>query len=127
MRWVVLAPPLIALLLTGPGCSSDEALVESRHVVTAGDLTADVVVPVVNPCQPETLHAVYSKRCLPAIESRLTANRLRIIGFFEEVSVHYVERQKIAKFDPEFHSFVNMNTSSEWQAVRALAGKLDAG
>jgi len=89
--------------------------------------TADVVVPVVNPSQPETLHAVYAKRCLPAIESRLVANRLRIIGFFDEVSVRYVERKKIAEFDPEFHSFVNMNTPSEWQAVQALAGKLNTG
>ena len=87
---------------------------------------ADVVAPVIKPPQPETLHAVYSKHCLPAIESRLLANRLRITGFFEEVSVHYVERPEIARFDPDFHSFVNMNTPSEWQAVQALAGKLDA-
>ncbi len=87
---------------------------------------ADVVVPVVNPPQPETLHAIYSKRCLPAIESRLFANRLRITGFFEAVSVRYVERQEIATFDPDFHSFVNMNTPSEWQAVQALADKLNA-
>ncbi len=87
---------------------------------------ADVVVPVVNPPQPETLHAIYSKRCLPAIESRLFANRLRITGFFEAVSVRYVERQEIATFDRDFHSFVNMNTPSEWQAVQALADKLNA-
>jgi molybdopterin-guanine dinucleotide biosynthesis protein A len=87
---------------------------------------ADVVVPVVNPPQPETLHAIYSKRCLPTIESRLFANRLRITGFFEAVSVRYVERQEIATFDPDFHSFVNMNTPSEWQVVQALADKLNA-
>jgi molybdopterin-guanine dinucleotide biosynthesis protein A len=86
---------------------------------------ADVVVPLINPPQPETLHAVYSKRCLPAIESRLLANRLRITGFFEEVSVRYVERSEIATFDPDFHSFVNMNTPTEWQAVQVLASKLD--
>jgi molybdopterin-guanine dinucleotide biosynthesis protein A len=86
-----------------------------------------VVVPVIDPPQPETLHAVYGQTCLPAIESRLAANKLRIIGFFEEVSVRYVERQEVAQFDPEFHSFINMNTPSEWQSVQALADHLDAG
>ena len=88
---------------------------------------ADVVAPVVEPPQPETMHAVYGKRCLPAIEPRLLANKLRIIGFFDDVSVRYVERADIARFDPHFYSFVNMNTPSEWQSVRELAARLDAG
>lgn len=88
---------------------------------------ADVIAPVPEPPQPETLHAVYSKRCLPAIETRLLANKLRVIGFFDDVSVRYVDRVEIAKFDPQFYSFVNMNTPSEWQTVRELAARLDAG
>lgn len=44
--------------------------------------TADVVIPLIKPPQPETLHAVYSKACLPAMERRLLAGQLRIIGFF---------------------------------------------
>ncbi len=88
---------------------------------------ADVIAPVIEPPQPETLHAVYSKRCLPAIETRLLANKLRVIGFFDEVSVRYVDRAEIARFDPHFYSFVNMNTPSEWQTVRELAARLDAG
>jgi len=83
--------------------------------------TADVVVPLIDPPQPETLHAVYSKSCLPAIEARLLANKLRIIGFFEDVSVRYIERDEVAKFDPQFHSFINMNTPEEWQKVQAIA------
>ena len=52
--------------------------------------TADVIAPLIEPPQPETLHAVYGKNCLPAIEPRLRANKLRVIGFFEAVSVRYV-------------------------------------
>lgn len=88
---------------------------------------ADVIAPVLEPPQPETLHAVYSKSCLPAIEARLLANKLRVIGFFDDVSVRYVDRAEIAKFDPQFYSFVNMNTPSEWQTVREIAARLDAG
>jgi molybdopterin-guanine dinucleotide biosynthesis protein A len=83
--------------------------------------TADVVAPLIHPPQPETLHAIYGKVCLPAIETRLLANQLRVIGFFEEVSVRYVEREEIAQFDPDFSSFINMNTPEEWRKVQKLA------
>lgn len=83
--------------------------------------TADVVVPLINPPQPETLHAVYSKACLPAIKQRLLANQLRMIGFFADISVRYVERNEVAQFDPQFHSFLNMNTPEEWEKVQAIA------
>lgn len=86
--------------------------------------TADVVAPLVEPPQPETLHAVYSKTCLPAIESRLLRNKLRIIGFFGDVSVRYVGQEEIAKFDPDLHSFINMNTPQDWERVKAMAKKL---
>lgn len=83
--------------------------------------TADVVAPLIEPPQPETLHAVYGKNCLPAIEPRLRANKLRVIGFFEAVSVRYVERDEVARFDPEFYSFLNMNTPDEWNRIQSLA------
>jgi molybdopterin-guanine dinucleotide biosynthesis protein A len=82
--------------------------------------TAAVVVPLVEPPQPETTHAVYSKACLEPIERRLLANQLRITGFFADVSVRYVERAEIAQVDPQFSSFVNMNTPAEWEQVRKL-------
>jgi molybdopterin-guanine dinucleotide biosynthesis protein A len=83
--------------------------------------TADVVAPLIHPPQPETLHAVYSKNCLPAIEPRLLADKLRVIGFFDDVSVRYVQRDEVVKIDPDFHSFINMNTPEDWRRVQALA------
>jgi molybdenum cofactor guanylyltransferase len=83
--------------------------------------TADVVAPLITPPQPETTHAVYSKTCLPAIEPRLLANKLRVIGFFEEVKVRYVTREEVAPFDPHFHSFVNMNTPEEWEKIKSMS------
>ena len=86
--------------------------------------TADVVAPLIEPFQPETLLTVYSKNCLPIIESRLLANRLRIVDFFDEVSARYVEQDEVAKFDPDFHSFINVNTLADWQKVQAIAEEL---
>jgi molybdopterin-guanine dinucleotide biosynthesis protein A len=80
----------------------------------------DVVIPRVEGF-PETLHAVYGKRCLEPIQRRLLAGQLKIIGFFDEVRVRYVERDDVARFDPEFHSFMNMNTPADWERLQQLA------
>jgi molybdopterin-guanine dinucleotide biosynthesis protein A len=82
----------------------------------------DVVIPRVEEF-PETLHAVYGKRCLEPIQRRLLAGQLKIVGFFDEVRVRYVERDDVARFDPEFRSFLNMNTPFDWERVQRLAAK----
>jgi molybdopterin-guanine dinucleotide biosynthesis protein A len=82
----------------------------------------DVVIPVVKK-YPETMHAIYGKGCLAPIERRLLADELKIIGFFDEVRVRYVPRQEVARFDPTFRSFINMNTPADWQHVQQLAAE----
>lgn len=80
----------------------------------------DVVIPRVEEF-PETMHAVYGKRCLEPIQRRLLAGQLKIIGFFDEVRVRYIERAEVARFDPTFRSFLNMNTPADWERVQRLA------
>lgn len=94
-----------------------------KYLINLAD-SADVIVPLIKPPQPETMHAIYSKNCLPAIETRLQANKLRIIGFFDEVSVRYVTRDEVARFDPNFYSFINMNTPEDWEWVRSIIDHL---
>jgi len=79
--------------------------------------TADAVVPIVNPPYPETLHAVYSKTSIPTIETHLQNNDLRASDRFDHISVRYVDRNELAPFDPEFLSFVNVNTPDDWEKV----------
>lgn len=79
--------------------------------------TADAVVPRWG-THPEPLHAVYSKACLPAMERRLQAGWLKVADFLAEVSVRYVEREEIARFDGDGRSFTNVNTPADLQALR---------
>lgn len=81
--------------------------------------TADAVIPIVDPPYPEALHAVYSKKSIPAVEARLQNNDLRVLNVFDDISVRYVERNEMASFDPEFLSFVNVNTPDDWEKFRA--------
>ena len=82
----------------------------------------DVVIPRVGGLT-EPLHAIYSKQCLQPIERVLASGGRRIIDFFPEVRVRYIEDQEIRLFDPQGLSFFNINTPADLAKARGLAGK----
>ncbi len=82
-----------------------------NHMVEVGQ-GFDAVVPRIS-WKLEALHAIYSKRCLPAIERLIESGECQIIRFFPEMSVRYVEEDEIRCFDPELRSFFNVNRPEE--------------
>ena len=81
------------------------------HLITLRE-KADVVVPRWDKF-PEPLHAVYSKTCLPPIKQNLEAGKLKITGFFNQVTVQFVEREELERFDGNGRSFTNINTPQD--------------
>ena len=90
-----------------------------RLVVERGG-SGDVVIPRVG-AQLETLHALYAKSCLEAIETRLVAGRLKIVEFFERVSVVEIAEREVARYRDPAIVFMNVNTPEELERARALA------
>ena len=82
----------------------------------------DLVVPVVDH-RPEPTHAAYSKVCVPAIETRLRANDLKIAKFFDDVRAKYVSQRRVEEIDPGGLSFFNINTEEDLTRARMLAGE----
>jgi molybdopterin-guanine dinucleotide biosynthesis protein A len=76
----------------------------------------DVVVPKIDHFV-EALHALYGKRCLPAIERLIDSGHYQIIRMFPHVSVRHVREDEIRHFDPDLKSFFNIN---EPQHLRRL-------
>jgi molybdopterin-guanine dinucleotide biosynthesis protein A len=90
-----------------------------RYLISLAE-DADVVVPRWTDVEP--LHAIYRPvTCLGPIERALARGERRIISFYHEVRVRYVERAEIARFDPQGLSFFNVNTAEDWEQARALA------
>jgi molybdopterin-guanine dinucleotide biosynthesis protein A len=83
----------------------------------------DVVIPRVG-SQLETMHAAYGKACLPHIEERLIAGRLKIVEFFERVRVVEITEEDVARFRDPHVAFMNVNTPEELERARALAAEL---
>lgn len=67
------------------------------------------------------LHAIYRQSCIGPIEARVRSGDLRIIGFFDQVRVRYMNRAEAEALDPGLRSFINVNTPEEWAEAERLA------
>jgi molybdopterin-guanine dinucleotide biosynthesis protein A len=72
----------------------------------------DIIVPE-NAEGFQPLHAVYSRNCLPAIKRLLTADKLKITGFYKEMRLLKIPEEKIKQFDQDGLLFLNINTPDD--------------
>ena len=87
---------------------------------------ADVVIPDAGG-KLQTLHAVYGKACLPAMERRLRAGHFTIADVLGDVRVVRLSAGEVAPFaDPDV-AFMNLNTPEDLARARALRGRRPAG
>ena len=76
----------------------------------------DVVVPHwEGRFQP--LHAVYRRSVAPLLQEQLERGELRPISLYKRVRTREVHAEEIRRFDPEGLSFLNMNTSEDYEAA----------
>jgi molybdopterin-guanine dinucleotide biosynthesis protein A len=79
----------------------------------------DVVIPALDGLL-EPLHAIYGNACLPAIAQLLERGERRVVAFFDQVRVLYLDRRAIDRWDPRHLSFLNVNTPEDWARVQEL-------
>ena len=72
----------------------------------------DVVIPKIGG-EYETMHALYTKACVPQMARAIAENRLRVISFFDQVRVLAIEEPELRAADPTLRSFTNVNTPEE--------------
>jgi molybdopterin-guanine dinucleotide biosynthesis protein A len=79
----------------------------------------DAIVPRLGK-EAEPFRAIYARACLEPIRAALEAGKMRIISFFPEVRVRFVDEAEIDRFDPQHLSFFNVNTPADLEAARKL-------
>ena len=109
-------------------CACDMPFLNPRliHYLVELSSGADVVIPK-SADGFQALHAVYSKRCLPAIEANIAAGQLKLIGFHPQVSVRVVEGRELEDLNPQGRSFFNINRMEDLEEARSLARTLEEG
>ncbi len=84
----------------------------------------DVVVPFFDG-HYQPLCAIYSKRCIAAIEVQLERDDFKIIDLFNDMEVKIITLEQLKTADPEMLSFFNVNTPAALKACRGLSLKYD--
>ena len=79
----------------------------------------EVVIPRIKD-KLEPLCAVYSKICLAHIKELLQQDELKISRLLSMVSVKYVGKDEIDRFDPEHLSFFNVNSRDDLEKARKM-------
>jgi molybdopterin-guanine dinucleotide biosynthesis protein A len=65
----------------------------------------------------ETLHAIYSRRCIAPIAQRVRAGKLKVADLAADISVRFIEGEELRRYDPDLSAFRNVNTPEEWAAL----------
>jgi molybdopterin-guanine dinucleotide biosynthesis protein A len=87
----------------------------------------EAVVPVIpdpisDEAMAEPLHAFYRRSCLVHVAAHLQAGHRRVVSFLADVRTRWVSREEIARFDPDFISFRNLNTPADWDRAAVEFG-----
>ena len=87
---------------------------------------ADAIIPEAAG-GPQTLHAVYRKACLPAMERRLRAGQLKIVDLLDDLRVVRVSASDLRPFSDPDLAFMNLNTPEDLARARALWDRQSTG
>ncbi|MDI6799634.1 MAG: molybdenum cofactor guanylyltransferase [Actinomycetota bacterium] len=121
--------PLSGILAGLKGSNSEHNLVVScdmpfvnRDLIKEmiGRAAGNDVVVCESPNGLEPLCALYSKACIPHIEAALAKGERKVISFFGEVRVEVIAQGEVAKIDPDFLTFFNINTPLDFERAREI-------
>jgi len=80
----------------------------------------DVTVPC-HGIHLQPLFAVYSKTCVPAVKKSLSASRYKIVDFYPQVRVNYVNEEKLQALSDIDIVLFNVNTPVDLGKSRVIA------
>ena len=95
---------------------------------TSRRATADIVMAKLA-ARLHPMHALYGKRCLPALEQMIRTRQLKIQEMVSHASllVRYVTEADLLTLDPSGRSFQNVNTPADLEVARSLARMIHEG
>lgn len=111
--------PLVAVLACDMPFIQADLLEVQRDILLREQV--DIVVPR-SPEGLEPLHSIYRRStCLPAVQAALAAGERKVISWFSRVKLRVMEPEEVARYDPDFRSFVNVNSPEEFRDAEELA------
>lgn len=82
----------------------------------------DAVVPRLDG-RAEGMFAFYGQVCRAPVRAALDAGQLKVISFYDQVRVRYVDEDEMAPYDPGRRSFFNVNTPEDLAVAEQMMGE----
>jgi molybdopterin-guanine dinucleotide biosynthesis protein A len=79
----------------------------------------DIVVPK-GPDGLQPLHAIYSRRCLPAIRRFIEQDQMNISNLYKGSKTLMITEDIFKPFDPEGKMFFNVNTQKDFELISSV-------
>jgi molybdopterin-guanine dinucleotide biosynthesis protein A len=79
----------------------------------------DIVIPISSQGL-EALFAIYSINCLENIMQQVELGNFKLVDILQSHRVRYISREEIHDFDPEEHSFFNINTPGDYEEAKKI-------
>ncbi len=95
-----------------------------RHMIAQAK-GYDLVVPV-TANGFESLHAIYSRKCLPVIESQIERGELKVSLLFRKFKTREIPVEEIRRFDPEGRLFCNLNRPDDLNGISPPSTRHDS-
>lgn len=103
----------------------DLPFVNARLLAAQRDLLLESGCDLVIPRSPdglEPMHCVYRRKiCQQAVLAALEQGQRKVTAWFDRVNVRVMGSEEISAYDPEFRSFINLNTPGDFSRAVALA------
>lgn len=84
----------------------------------------DAVVPCIGSYY-QPLHAYYHRSCIDLIRKQIERDECKVTMFYDKIRVRYVGYSEIVRFDPDQHSFFNINTWSDYLEAQELLQEVE--
>jgi len=107
--------------------ATDVPFLEPRWIGRLVDLIGghDLAIPLVAGYRHPLAALFRRTAALPAIESLLSADRLRPVFLMEAVRTRVVLPEELADIDPEFRTLQNLNTPDDYRRALEIAGRFE--
>jgi molybdopterin-guanine dinucleotide biosynthesis protein A len=99
----------------------DMPFIQSAVIERMAELRGEhqAVVPLIGG-HPQPLFAFYSKAALDTMREMQAAGEKRVRAVLQRLDVRYVEEAELRDHDPQFRSFVDLDTPQDYQAAQEL-------
>jgi len=99
----------------------DMPFIQSAIIVHMAVLRAEqqAVVPMIGG-HPQPLFAFYSKQALPVMRAALASGEKRVRAVLKQLDVRYVHEEELREYDPQFRSFIDLDTPQDHVAAQEL-------